>query len=800
VRQMPPSQHEAQGVPAGGLGRGGGQEMSGPEVNKLSPIVCSSVLSSVDNEVISDVIDYLRDNGVKIEGGKLIEPANCGGLLLIALPQRTFSELASVLTKDATCTWQIGDKCLGLVDKGVVEAFNLTHEPVELTCQNPPCTARVLTPEWYLYDSLKLAKVGDYYVICYNGACVRTDEPGLHGALGRLNVPREIAVRVEDDVLTNAPWGVQVGEFSDGFNEYPVRKKKDRLYIRIVRTVEVDGEEVEEPMESTLYDGSLEAIVARDELTNMQYYILRTQYATYVGFNPGEAIETMLAEHDPGIANTRRQWVEQGLGLLFRRSLDAGVADTAVYTGPYPNGWRDGFIEYPVVTWDCDPTVLEDLVKFIMDNYELNRNQALANVGLALGSVYAPALKFHWGVFENRIVVNTGPRWVGKTTVMLAIMNALGIRGRFFSTDESTRTPQRLRNILAYNMAPVVFNDVDVGTFESLRNYGLASTTDATITGVQASTAGRGFREVFIAVSNVFITTNLTIGEIANALSGGRGRRDAWLRRVLPITWEAQRLRPGVHAPRFDDHPGRLIGCLRQLWSDESARRDLLDSSDFLELSAKVTKYFFNRYGVEVNPIIEALVFVKNAQEKVVNAIEATTTPERRAVQRMIEITRQLGQPVDAFSILTALINNPTAFDAKPSPPKQQVNMSELEDLVRALGRDPSKYPLNPDDKKTADRIDLLLDTLFNLYQRGVTRVILFANSPYGVVDGTPRKIFNAVHSNYNDPNNNKEREGYSISLVELAKHLLAVAPEEAQEARETQETQAQEGQETQGG
>jgi hypothetical protein len=783
----PPSQHEAQGVLD--VGRGGGQEMSSEGFNKLNSPICTKLFDKVDNETLSEVIEYLKDNGVKIEDGKLIEPVNCGELLLIALPQQVFSELANVLTKDATCTWQVNDKCLGLVDAGVVEAFNLHHEPVELTCQNPPCSARILTPEWFLYDSLKLTKVGDYYVICYNGACVRTDEPGLHGALGRLDVPRNIAIKVEDDVLTNAPWGIEIGRFSDGFNEYPVFKTKDRLYIRWVRYVEKDGEPVEDVREGTIYNGPLDALVVRDELTNMQYYILRTPYGTYVGFNPGETIETMLAEHDPGIANTRRQWVERGLELLFRRSLDGGVVDTSVYTGPYPDGWRDGFIEYPVVTWDCDPTVLEELIKFILDNYELNRRQALANVGLFLGSVYAPALKFHWGVFENRIVVNTGPRWVGKTTTMLAIMNALGIKGRFFSTDESTRTPQRLRNILAYNMAPAVFNDVDVGTFEALRNYGLASTTDATITGVQASTAGRGFREVFIAVSNVLITTNLTIGEIANALSGGRGRRDAWLRRVLPITWEAQRLRPGVHAPRFDDHSGRLIGCLRQLWGDDSVRRDLLDSNDLLELSAKTTKYFFNRYGVEVTPIIEALVFVKNAQEKVVNAIEATTTPERRAIQRMIEITRQLGQPVDAFSILTALINNPTAFDAKPSPPKQQVNMSELEDLVRALGRDPSKYPLNPDDKKTADRIDLLLDTLFNLYQRGTARVILFANSPYGVVDGTPRKLFNAVHSNYRDLNNN-EREGYSVSLVELTKQLLAVAPEEAQEE------QAQEGRE----
>jgi hypothetical protein len=604
-----------------------------------------------------------------------------------------------------------------------------------------------------------------------------------------LNVPREIAVRVEDDVLTNAPWGVQVGEFSDGFNEYPVFKTKDRFYIRLVRTVERDGEEVEDVREGDLYNGPIEAIIAKDRLTNLTYYVLKTRYNTYVGFNPGESIKALLDGHDLGVRNTKRQWVERGLELLFARSYDASVVDTSVYSGPYPDGWKDGIIEYPVETWECDPTVLDGLIKFIMGNYDLNRNQALANVGLALGSVYAPALKYHWGVFENKIIVNTGPRWVGKTTSVFAIMNALGIKGRFFSTDESTRTPPKLRNILAYNMAPAVFNDVDELTFEALRNYGVASTTDATITGVQAASAGQGFREVFIAVSNVIITTNLKVGEIARAFSGG-ARRDAWLRRVLLITWDEQRLRPGIHPPRFNDHSGRLIGCLRQLWDDPNTRNDLLNSDDLLELSAKATKYFYIKYGINTDPIIEALIHIKNANSSIINSIEATSTHEARSIQRMMGITKQLGYPADALGVITALVNNPVAFDAKLSPPKQRTDLTEWEELVKALGRDPAKYPLTPDDKKNADRIDLLLDMLRDLYQRGIMRVILYANSPHGVVEGTPRRLFNAIHSNYKGG-----REGYSVSLVELARHLLAVAQEAPEEEQAQEEQQSQDNQ-----
>jgi hypothetical protein len=321
-------------------------------------------------------------------------------------------------------------------------------------------------------------------------------------------------------------------------------------------------------------------------------------------------------------------------------------------------------------------------------------------------------------------------------------------------------------------MAPAVFNDVDVGAFESLRNYGIASTTDATITGVQAASAGRGFREVFLAVANIFITTNLPIGEIANALSGGRGRRDAWLRRVLFITWEPQRLRPGVHAPRFDGHSGRLIGCLRELWVDDTVRRDLLHSNDLLELSAKATKYFYIKYGINVDPILESLMYVKNEHAEVVEAIEATMTPERRAIQNMIEIAKRLGYPADALGVITALVNNPTAFDARPSPGRQ-VDMSEWEGLVRWLGRDPQRFPLSLDDRRNADRVDLLLDLLFDLYQRGVSRFIFYANSPEGVVRGRPRELFGAPVGPYLD--SGVKRRGYSVSLVELTKHLLAL-------------------------
>ena len=777
-------------------GRGGVKEST--SINRfVSPanggnsLVCASVLNNVDGGTINNAIEHLKRLGAKIEDDTLQEPINCGGLVLMAIPQQYFTELAFALNTDPTCTWQVNDKCLAFIDEGVVNAFDLAHEPVELVCKNPPCTARVLVPEWRLFDSLRLAKVGDYYVICYRDRCVRTDEGGLHGALELMSVPRNIAIRVEDEVLANTPLGIPIGTFSDGFNEYPVYRTRDKLVVRATRVVYRDGEPVEEVREGTLYEGPLDALVVRDRLVNMQFYVLKTPYNAYVGFNAGDVIDALMGENDPGIANTKEAWIKRGLGLLFRREVLKGVKTANVYTGPYPDGWHEGVINYPAVTWDCEPTVLDDLLDFINRNYDLNRNQALANVGLVMGSVFAPALKFYWGVFENKIVVNTGDPWLGKTTDLLAIFNAMGIVGRVFGSDEPSKTIPRIRNHLADNMAPVVLNDVDEATFEALRNYGMSSTTDAVITGVQATSAGRGFRGVFIAVANMFITTNLKIGEIANVLSGGR-KRTAWMRRILFINWEPQRIRPDAKVPRFENHSGRLIGCLRQLWNDENVRRDLLHSSDYLELSAKATKYFFIKYGIEVSPIIEALYHIKNEYMKTIESFESTATPEREVIKNMENVAKNLGYVADAYGIINALVNNPIAFDAKITYSRKQVDLKEWEELAKALGRDPGRYPLSPDDRRSADRIDLLLDMLYGLYQRGLTRVVLFAKSQDGVVKWTPRTLFNAINSNYPD-NSGKKRPGYSISLVELARQLLPTTPEEDEQG------QGQGGQEQQG-
>jgi hypothetical protein len=91
-----------------------------------------------------------------------------------------------------------------------------------------------------------------------------------------LSVPDSIAIEVEALVLPNMPLGVFIGSFSDGFNEYPVYKTKDRLVVRATRVVYRDGELVEEVSEGTLYEGPLDTLVVRDRLVNMQFYVLRT--------------------------------------------------------------------------------------------------------------------------------------------------------------------------------------------------------------------------------------------------------------------------------------------------------------------------------------------------------------------------------------------------------------------------------------------------------------------------------------------------------------------------------------------
>jgi len=137
----------------------------------VSAIVCTGVLGGVDRESLASVVEFLKQLNARIEGNTLVEPVDCGGFLLMALPTGVFSELASALGSDPTCTWGVGDKCIALVDDGLVKALGLTHEPVELACEDS-CSARVLAPEWRLIGGVRVARIGDYYILCYNNNCI----------------------------------------------------------------------------------------------------------------------------------------------------------------------------------------------------------------------------------------------------------------------------------------------------------------------------------------------------------------------------------------------------------------------------------------------------------------------------------------------------------------------------------------------------------------------------------------------------------------------------------------------------
>jgi hypothetical protein len=143
-------------------------------------------------------------------------------------------------------------------------------------------------------------------------------------------------------------------------------------------------------------------------------------------------------------------------------------------------------------------------------------------------------------------------------------------------------------------------------------------------------------------------------------------------------------------------------------------------------------------------------------------------TGEERVVKNMVEVARELGYPGTVLGVITALVNNPNAFGAKLVR-RFQVDLSEWGSLVREFGRDVSRYPLG--DRERADEVDQLLDLLFNLYRQGVSRVILYAKSR--VVVGKPRRLFGAEPGPYMD--NGVRRRGYSVSLVELTKRLLAL-------------------------
>jgi hypothetical protein len=165
-------------------------------------------------------------------------------------------------------------------------------------------------------------------------------------------------------------------------------------------------------------------------------------------------------------------------------------------------------------------------------------------------------------------------------------------------------------------------------------------------------------------------------------------------------------------------------------------------------------------YGVRLRVVVEPI-----GKPRV-----AKPTSEERVVKNMVEVARELGYPGTALGVITALVSNPGAFGAKLVR-RYQVDLSEWVSLVREFGRDVSRYPLGPGDRERVDEVDQLLNLLYNLYQQGVSRVILYAKTR--VVVGRPKRLFGASVNVYHD--NGVRRRGYSVSLVELVKRLLAL-------------------------
>jgi hypothetical protein len=168
-------------------------------------------------------------------------------------------------------------------------------------------------------------------------------------------------------------------------------------------------------------------------------------------------------------------------------------------------------------------------------------------------------------------------------------------------------------------------------------------------------------------------------------------------------------------------------------------------------------------YGVRLRVVVEPI-----GKPRV-----AKPTSEERVVKNMVEVARELGYPGTAFGVITALVGNPGAFGAKLVR-RFQVDLTEWGSLVKEFGRDVSRYPLGPGDRERADEVDQLLDLLYNLYQQGVSRVILYTKSR--VVEGKPRRLFGVEPGPYMD--NGVRKRGYSVSLVELVKQFLATQPE----------------------
>jgi hypothetical protein len=431
----------------------------------------------------------------------------------------------------------------------------------------------------------------------------------------------------------------------------------------------------------TIYSGVPNVKLIRDKYLNDEVYIYTNSYnQVFITNDPAELIEWFV-KSDKGITS-------ESLAKALARALlrNAKTENDYIYQGFYPDGFHDGALPYPMMDKVCDATVLQRFFEWTKENYEENLYYVLANMAFAIAKVFTPALRMQKDIFEDRIVINTGKKRIGKSTVQKSIINALGLihnKVRLLG-DNPIKTQERLRNLLSIDMAPLFLDELMTKGFQTISDLILASTTETSIIGLHASRVGKDFSDIFYSMRSLIVNTNLPQGKIIEIL--GKENIDAYSRRILILHWKDQKTK--AKSPFISNT--HLVGCLIEMWNNPNIRNELLKTNNIFELAMAFLKHFFLVYGIDTQPYQEALAKVYNEYIESESSWEIST--EEAVLSEAYKIARNvLGmQSLTPAKLINAILDNPKVFDVYPYKARYNDSitneLTELEKLITELG------------------------------------------------------------------------------------------------------------------
>jgi len=512
--------------------------------------------------------------------------------------------------------------------------------------------------------------------------------------------------------------------------EYELLECNDGFVIYY--TVNNNNNEEEKYVE--IYEGHVEIRHIMDKWIGDDIYVLTNSYGqSFVTNDVAELIEYFTKE-DVGIKS-------ESLAKSLVRALlrYAKTEQNYIYQGFYPDSFHDGVLPYPSLDMVCDATVLQRFYEWAKANYNENLDYVLANMVFSMAKILTPALRMKKDIFEDRIVINSGKKRVGKSTVQKSIINALGLihnKVRLLG-DNPIKTQERLRNLLSITMAPLFLDELMSRGFQTIADMILASVTETSIIGLHASRVGKDFSDVFYSMRSLIINTNLQPGKIIEIL--GKDNIDAYSRRILILHWKDEKTK----AKSVFNTEKHLFGCLVEIWNDYELRQDLLNANDIFDLAFKILDAFHIMYNIDVQAYEDALSNIYHEYLENEGTWEIST--EEAIISEAYRIARNaLGmQSLTPAKLINGILDNPEVFDVYPYKARYNDNISkeltEFESLVADLGYNVSDIE---GDAQLNEETAQLLKRVFRLINNdGIYAFLIKPRSKTGLLKDFPHEL-----------------------------------------------------------